>query len=142
MFGGKRQHVGGVGREGIEFIGLGKDVPAGPILVALDDGSVIDGSMHGTVLGIAQACAAVGVEQMRRRYVAGADGGKGLERNADQAQLQQARPTGPAIRRRVGKGQRVGRVGRQGIVHGRVSKKLHSYIVGDRPVGGLRPLSH
>src|SRR5262249_32522110 len=95
----------------------------GSILVALDDGSVVDGAMHRTVLGIAEALAAVGMEEMGRRYVAGADGRIGLQRNADKAELQQARPTGPAIRRGAGKGQRVGGVGRHRIVHGRVSEE-------------------
>jgi hypothetical protein len=49
------------------------------------------------VLGVAQALATIGVQEVRRRHVAGADGGIGLQGNADQAQLQQARPTGPAM---------------------------------------------
>src|SRR5262249_39593985 len=55
------------------------------------------------------------------------------ERNADQAELQQARPTGPAIRCHAREGQRVGGVGRECIVHGKVSKKLHSYGRGISP---------
>src|SRR5262249_31801072 len=115
------------GTQGIEFVGLGEDVPAGPIFVALDDGSVIDGSVHGAVLGVAQTLSAAGVEKMRRGHVAGADGGIGLQGNANQAELQQSRPTGSAIRRGAGKGQRIGSVRRQGIVHGEVSEEFHSY---------------
>jgi hypothetical protein len=39
--------------------------------------------VHGAVLGVAQALAAVGVQEMGGGYVAGADGGIGLERNAE-----------------------------------------------------------
>jgi hypothetical protein len=53
--------------------------------------------------------------------VAGADGGVGFERNADEAELQQAGPTRPAPRGQSGTGGRrrlkevVG--GREGVVH-------------------------
>src|SRR5215471_7729546 len=63
---------------------------------------------------------------MGRRHVAGADGGIGLERDADQAELQQSRPTGPAVGGGGGEGQGVGGIGRERIVHGTVSEKLHS----------------
>src|SRR6516225_8737124 len=89
--------------------------------------------MHGAVLGVAQALAAVGVQEMGGGYVAGADGGIGLERNADQAELKQSRPTGPAIRRGARERQGVGVVGTESIVHGKVSKKLHSYGHGMPP---------
>jgi hypothetical protein len=44
---------------------LAGDVLAGSVLVAADDGGAIDRSVHGAVLGIAQALAAVGVQEVR-----------------------------------------------------------------------------
>ena len=56
----------------IEFVGLGEDVAAGSVLVALDNLSAIHGSIHGAVLGIAQALAADGDyvwESLQGRFV-------------------------------------------------------------------------
>jgi hypothetical protein len=72
----------------IEFFGCDDDVPAGAVFVAAVDGGAVDGSMDGAVFRIAEALAAVGVQQMARRYVTGADGGIGPQRNTDQAELQ------------------------------------------------------
>jgi hypothetical protein len=69
----------------IEFVGFDHEMLAGAILVAADDGGVVHRSVHGAVLGVAQALAAVGVEEVGRWHVAGADGGIGIEWNADQA---------------------------------------------------------
>src|ERR1700681_1410896 len=69
---------------------------AGSALEAADDGGSVDGSMGGAVFGVAESLAAVGVEEVGRGQVAGADGGVGLEGDIDQAELQQAGPTGPA----------------------------------------------
>src|SRR5262249_1647060 len=102
------------------FVGLGDDMAAGAVFVAADDGGAVDGAVYGALLGVADALAAVGVEQMGRGHVAGADGRIGLERNADQAQLQESRPTGSAVGRHAGEGQGVGAVGGKGIVQGRV----------------------
>src|SRR5262249_61330020 len=90
--------------------------------------------MHRALLGVANALSTVGVEQMGRGHVAGADGGIGLERNADQAELQQAGPTGPAVGGVWGKRQRVGGVGSEGIVHGRGSVRGNSYGPGPSAV--------
>jgi hypothetical protein len=51
---------------------------------------------------VSHRLAAVGVEEMGGRHVAGTNGGVGLERNADLAELQQSGPTGSAVRRRPG----------------------------------------
>ena len=83
----------------VECIGFDEDMPARAIFVATDDGGIVNGSVDRAVLGVAEAFTTVGVQQMGGRYVTGADGGIGLERNANQAELQQSRPTGPAIGR-------------------------------------------
>jgi hypothetical protein len=46
------------------------------------------GSVERAVLGVAEALTTVGVQQVGGRYVTGADGGIGLQRNAYQAKLQ------------------------------------------------------
>src|SRR5262245_3018762 len=115
---------------------------AGAVFVALDDGGAVDAAVHRALLGVADALAAVGVEQMGRGYVAAADGGIGLEWNAHQAELQQTGPTGPAIRRGAGKRRSVGGVGREGIVHGRSPNRVTAMVSGCRRVGGPGPLSH
>src|SRR5438132_1343265 len=71
-------------------------MPAGTVLVAADDGSAIDGAVLGAVLGIADPLAAAGVEEVGAGQVTGTDGRIGLERDIHQAELEQARPTGPA----------------------------------------------
>src|SRR5260370_42199134 len=101
---------------------------AGTVLVATDDGGAIDGAVDGTLLGVADALAALGVQQMSGRQVAGADGGIGLQRNTDQAELQQAGPTGPAIRRRRGERQGFGGVVREIIGDGKVSEKREACV--------------
>src|SRR2546423_15335534 len=66
------------------------------VLVAADDGGGIDVAVDGAVLGIADALAATLMELVATGHGAAADGGIGLEGNAHQAELQQARPAGPA----------------------------------------------
>ncbi len=61
-----------------------------------DDSGGVDGPMSGTLFGVADALAAGGVQLVEGRGLTGADGGEGLERDADQAELQKPRPTGPA----------------------------------------------
>ena len=77
----------------VQLFGLDEQVLAGTILVAADDLGHVDGSMHGAVLGVADALAAGGVELVAGGQVAAADGRVGLERDADQAELKQAGPT-------------------------------------------------
>src|SRR5436853_7814288 len=66
------------------------------VLVAADDGGGIDVAVGGAVLGIADALAAALMELVATGHGAAADGGIGLEGDAHQAELQQARPAGPA----------------------------------------------
>src|SRR5262249_51831023 len=105
-------------------------------------GGAVGGAMHGAMLSIAEARAAVGVQQMGRGHVAGADGGIGLQGNANQAELQQSRPTGPAIRRRPVKGRGSGVSGGKASFVARSPKSSTATVVGYRPGGGPRPLSH
>jgi hypothetical protein len=77
----------------VQLFRLDEQVLAGTILVAADDLSGFDGSEDGAVLGVANALAAVGVELVAGEQVATADGGVGLEGDADQAELEQAGPT-------------------------------------------------
>src|SRR5262249_42555427 len=70
----------------VQFVGFDYDVLAGFVLVAADDDGAVDGSVHVAVLGVADALAAVGVEQVGRRHVSGADGGICLVGKADQTE--------------------------------------------------------
>src|SRR5258707_7664867 len=85
------------GAQLVELFGLDADVLVGAVLVAAADGGGLDGSVRGALFGVAEALTASGVEQVCGGQVAAADGGEGLERDADQAELEQARPTGPAV---------------------------------------------
>src|SRR5262245_41301579 len=78
----------------------------GPVFVATFDGGGVDGTMAGAVLGVAQALSAAGMEQVGGGHGTGTDGGIGLEGNGNEAELQQARPTGPACDRGGGRAQR------------------------------------
>jgi hypothetical protein len=99
---------------------------AGGILDGTDDGSGVDGAMEGTVLGIADALAASGVELVQAGDVAGADGGEGLDGDADEAELQEAGPAGPAG---WGGGSAPGEQGRG---DGRRSRLAHGIVSGVR----------
>jgi len=82
----------------IELIGFDHHVLAGSVLIAADDGGGVDGTMAGTVFRVAQALAAIGMEEVGAGHVASADGRIGLEGDVDQAELEQPGPTGPAGR--------------------------------------------
>ena len=72
------------------------DVLLGGIGIAGDDGAGLDLAVNGTMLFIADALAAAGMELVEVDLLAGAGGGVGLDGDGHQAELQQARPTGAA----------------------------------------------
>ena len=72
------------------------DVLLGGIGIAGDDGAGLDLAVNGTMLFIADALAAAGMELVEVDLLAGAGGGIGLDGDGHQAELQQARPTGAA----------------------------------------------
>jgi hypothetical protein len=84
----------------LQLFGFDDDALVGGVFVAPDQGIALHRAVYRTVLGVADALAAVGMEQMEGRRRAGLDGGIGLDRDTDQAEAEQAGPTGPATRRR------------------------------------------
>ena len=69
------------------------DVLLGGIGIAGDDGAGLDFAVNGTMLFIADALAAAGMELVEVDLLAGASGGIGFDGDGHQAELQQARPT-------------------------------------------------
>src|SRR5260370_38809075 len=95
---------------------------AGAIFVAADDGGVVNGPVDRAVLGVAEALTTVGVQQVGGRYVTGANGGIGLQRNAHHTELQKARPPWPARGRLPRELQPFGRVGEANTASSKISR--------------------
>jgi hypothetical protein len=125
----------------IELLGFDDHVLAGSVLVAADDGGGVNGTMAGTVLGVAEALAALGMEQVGGGHIAGADGGIGLERDGDEAELQEARPTGSAGDRGSRRADRCGgRRGGSGLGEGQAHEVLRRQgTVGKASTGEALP---
>src|SRR5579862_545359 len=98
---------------------------AGAVLIAACDAGSIRGAMDLTLFGVAEAVAAVRMEQVGGGHIAPADSGEGLEGDADQAELKQAGPTGPAVGSAAALRQQFGDTGAvgEGVTHEKVSKK-------------------
>src|SRR5271165_1050705 len=97
---------------------------AGTVLIAACDAGGIHGAVDRTLFGVAEAVAAVRMEQVGGGHIATTDRGEGLEGDADQAELQQAGPTGPTVGSPAALRQQFGGTGvvGEGVTHGKVSK--------------------
>jgi hypothetical protein len=117
------------GAQGVEVLGSDEDVSPGAVLVATDDGGAVEGSVVGAVFGVAEALAAIGVEEVGGREIASADGGVGLQGDADEAELEESGPGGSAV------GGGAGEVGGWSLVGGVDGGFAHGGISGAKQKG-------